>query len=328
MLDFKFPKSFFRRNILFISFLIILSICPLLILRLVFLSRIEERKEIEETISNGECIQVIVIGSSHAACIDIPTLGLDGINLALGGRDIPEIQYYLDFLIPRLPNLQYVFVSISYFSFFLDNQLISKGLADSRIAMYSSIPSFSYLSGDQANFLVGRFFPFVQPDHWQGFLKDMFNIYSIRDIKNDSGLTSNIWIPDSGVIQARTLNFELKKQRTMSKNPNVVSKNLTGIKKIISTCKQNNLTIVFFTPPYYHLYNSYYNSNDICQTDSIMQLLQSRYHMLYLNFSHDSNYCYNELFFLDEDHLNKSSKISFTKLIADSLKLLKNDERK
>jgi hypothetical protein len=84
---------------------------------------------IDVLISKADSIQALALGNSHSCAIDFNELGFNGYRVADGGNDMFEVEYQVKVLFPYLPDLEIVFINISYFSFFIDNAAITEHIA-------------------------------------------------------------------------------------------------------------------------------------------------------------------------------------------------------
>jgi hypothetical protein len=102
-----------------------------------------DRMRFENVMKNRQNVQAIVLGNSHGDNISFEALGIDGYSLARAWGDFFETQYYVNYLLPRLPNLEIVFIPISYFSFSWDNGSVTK-LEDRRAQIYQTLPAWNF----------------------------------------------------------------------------------------------------------------------------------------------------------------------------------------
>jgi hypothetical protein len=120
-----------------------------------------------------EGVQAIVLGNSHAGSIDPAAMGLRGLHLNRAGGDLFETERALATWLPRAPNLKWVLVSLSYFSFGYDNAA-SPATVRNRIAFYDNNANARPVEGDLQNFALGRLQPLfpslylLRGDAWEG----------------------------------------------------------------------------------------------------------------------------------------------------------------
>ena len=112
--------------------------------------------------------EALVVGCSHGRGIDLDRMGFVGVNLSMPWLDLFEIDYQLRALLPRLPKVRTVFIAVPYFAFSWDNSLIRDSqLLISRRLFYYHAPFFSFMPGDYENFIKGKLWRLLRPDHWE-----------------------------------------------------------------------------------------------------------------------------------------------------------------
>lgn len=89
---------------------------------------------------------------------------------------------------------------------------------------------------------------------------------------------------------------------------------IQALKDIISTCKQNNIDLVFiYSPRWFIIQDSFCNEviPDLCSENGIC----------YLNMSNDSTFINNPTYFADQTHLNDEGAQVFSTMLTEKLKL-------
>lgn len=280
----------------------------------------EDRKRIQEVLQNCDKVEVLVVGGSNAAAIKIDKSEYFGYNLFVNGRDFAEIYYTLNFLIPKLPKLKYVFITLNYFTLYRDNLSISQGLADSRVVMYYSTPSWTFIPGDFTNFLLGKFFPFIKENHWQSIIKSLLNFNDWRARKHQE-TNKNVLKPDSTKIYTKVYKYSVyEKGIAIRNNPQVKQYNFSLILNLVKKLNERNINCIFFSTPYYFLYSRFFNNYDKKELRYYLQKLSKEYKFCYLDFSMDPEYIYDPNLFQDEDHLTESASQTFSKTFFKSVK--------
>jgi hypothetical protein len=280
----------------------------------------DEKYLINKYLRNIEFVEAIAIGTSHAWAINFKSLEIEGIGLGLGGRDLTECKYILEFLLsPKNNHIKKVFISISYFSLYQDNTSTDKSLSDARTFMYNTIPSWKMIEGDYRNYIIGKFLPFIQSDHWQGIvikyirkiksgIHDKTNEKIAVKIKSPTNMNKEIPIKE---IEVRVFSqHRLHERSKKNKIYNVKEYNLNILKDIIKMLKANGVEPILFTPPYYYKYNELYNDTYIKERKNEMKHIVEDFNIKYLDYSMDSDFIYDSRFFHDADHINlQTSKI-------------------
>lgn len=129
--------------------------------------------ELAEAPGAWEGAEAIVLGNSHAGSIDLAAMGLDGHHLNRAGGDLLETERTLALWLPRAADLEWVLVSLSYFSFAYDNAA-SPATVRNRIAFYDNNAQARPVAGDLQNFALGQLQPLfpslylLRGDAWEG----------------------------------------------------------------------------------------------------------------------------------------------------------------
>ena len=171
MPEFRFFARPLVRSVLFLS--ILAALIAVLYIAGEPHSKYGARKQkVKDIIADNEQIEALVFGSSHANCVNPRAFGLKGENLGRGGTDMFEVDYKIRAIVPHLPKMKVVFISISYFSFFYDNAAYedsdgTKTRAELRTELYATYPSWSFIEGDLSELIAGKLSPLITEDHWQ-----------------------------------------------------------------------------------------------------------------------------------------------------------------
>ena len=145
----------------------------------------------------------IVVGASHGKGVDLEELGVRGQNLSHNGQDLFEMAYIARSAANRAPQLETVIVTLSYFSFALDNGATeARGVRNRigrRIEMYAAFPRAAFVPGDHAEFVKGLLYPIVTRDHFQrGFERNLRRLLRAFSNRPTRAKRSNARAADSG----------------------------------------------------------------------------------------------------------------------------------
>lgn len=145
----------------------------------------------------------VVVGSSHGRDVDLEALGVEGQNLSHNGQDLFEMVYIVRSAVKRAPQLETVIITLSYFTFALDNAAYERGGVRDRIGrrvqMYSAFPRAAFLPGDQAEFAKGLLYPIVTRDHFQrGFERNLRRFLRFFSDRPERAKRSTARAADSG----------------------------------------------------------------------------------------------------------------------------------
>ena len=166
-------KKYFK----FLLFIVIITSMIALLNKYIPSETNEEKMKVNFLLSHQNEIESVTLGRSHAASLVYSYWDMEGVNFALGGRDLAGIDYQITYFLNHLPNIKEVLISISYSTMTLDDESLAQGnLNDARKSLYYSIPSYSIIDNhDINNYVFGKFLPFIQADHGYDLLKRVFS---------------------------------------------------------------------------------------------------------------------------------------------------------
>jgi hypothetical protein len=283
-----------------------------------------DKMNVESVINERQNVQAIVLGNSHGDNISFETMGFRGYSLSRAWGDIFETQYYLNYLVPRLPNLEFVFIPISYFSFNWDNGSIEK-LEDRRSQIYTTLPAWNFIEGDFDQFLEGKvdnLLPLkavVREDHWKGVF------YAVVLGKKDNSsinqiLQENCDYQDQKILEdvakARVFDTLDMGKEVVSKHPDIQTDIYATLAETVEFLQSEGIRVVFFTPPYYQEYSKIYMRESPASISnmylSISKLIRE-YQIEYYDFSNDKTFIEDIQLYKDSDHLNLCGKQRFSR---------------
>ena len=269
-----------------------------------------------EIFSKKDSLVALNFGNSHTCAINFKSLNLYGKGVGYGGGgDLSEIKYQLEYIVPKLPNLKYVFITMSYFQPYTNNLAASNGdMVDTRIANYYAIPpSFNYIikQKDFKNYIASKIIPFISEKALID--RNIIDKLTAMNILDKAPDIKNIWIPDTTKIMAKVIAHQLLyHEKTLRYLPNVLSFNLDIACDIAHYLYSRNIKLIFYTPPYYYLYTKYYQKKYLADHKKFMGDLMAKTSITYFNLSTDSSFIYNPFLFNDQDHLNEAGAILFS----------------
>lgn len=305
-------KQFIAKSVVFL----LLLVCSVLVMnRLLCPNALQvEKSRIDEILSDRSSIEAVCLGRSHAASLDYDAIGVHGANLAMGGRDLASIEFWLDTMVPHLPHLREVDISISYSSLYFDNKAFGSGVVDARVALYHSLPTMHFMSGDRGDFLVGKFFTFIHPDHGREALLAMLGK---RQGLMGGGAYAENYMPESKMDENATYQAYIHsadRNRASRNDPDVIRKNVECISRIHKKLAERRIRCVFFTPPYHLYYTKHFPQEDIKEMKQAMQELHDREGVVYLDYSVTGGISSDVTYFHNADHLNGRGKEAFSKM--------------
>jgi hypothetical protein len=283
-----------------------------------------DKFNIETVINERQDAQAIVMGNSHGDNITFETMEFHGYSLSRAWGDVFETQHYLNYLVPRLPNLEIVFIPISYFSFNWDNGSIEK-LEDRRSQIYTTLPAWNFIKGDFEQFLEGKvdkLFPVkavVREDHWKGVF-----YAAVSGKKGNSSinyiLLENCDYQDQKILEdiaeARVLDTLNMGKEVASKRPDILTDTYATLAETVEFLQSKGIRVVFFTPPYYQEYSKIYmreSPDSISNMHVLISKLIWEYQIEYYDFSNDKTFVDDIRLYKDSDHLNLCGKQRFSR---------------
>jgi hypothetical protein len=284
--------------------------------------RVEHQRNRDQLFENRESIEAITLGNSHSDSLDYSVMGIEGQSVALAAADLFEIEKYALTLVEELPRLETVFIAISYYSFSRDNAHF-QSLESRRIGFYSMVPVWSAIEGDTQNFLLGKVDAYthvrsvVRSDHWQGVLRRLFSSSSPESLLTYDGVrTTSAWGECSHYTdeQLDAHAFEIAGRNVSSSmemaaaHPGLEQDTFDALSRTIERLKSRGIQVILFTPPYYRMYNEYFEEQGSAIIEQWRQetgRLQEIYQVPYYDFSRDAEIITHPELFYNSDHLSE-----------------------
>ena len=250
--------------------------------------------------------EALVVGCSHGRGIDLDRMGFVGVNLSMPWLDLFEIDYQLRALLPRLPKVRTVFIAVPYFAFSWDNSLIRDSqLLISRRLFYYHAPFFSFMPGDYENFIKGKLWRLLRPDHWEHVILLTKPVV----VTGESGeIIEAILSDDPGTREEETktrVDETMGYRREMNaKDPNIRERTFATMTSLIDFLSEMKIRTVFFTPPYYFKYTEHCGKEVSGEMHEMMGRLVNAGKTEYYDFSADPDFIRDAHYFANCDHLN------------------------
>lgn len=291
-----------------------------------------DKERVSDLLLNANEAEAIVVGNSHGDDIILAYVNYDeGYQLSRAWGDLFEIEYYLRYFVPRLPNLKVVFIPVSYFTFSWDNASV-ENLTIRRSNMYSAVPSWRFVEGDAAHFINGRFSELLpistifREDNWKGVFYRLPGRFT--DAEPITAHTDDCFSPriEELVQQAEQRaqqQFEIGNEISRNR-PTVQQDTLEKASEIIEYLQSRGIRVIFFTPPYYEAYTAAYqriNPQAIPMLYENMQKLQQLHGVEYYDFSTNPDFAGNHQLFKDSDHLNFCGAQRFSTTLEHQMKM-------
>lgn len=309
-------KSFFFKCLLFL----ILLVCAIAMMNRFVRPKLFRvaKARVDQLLSKAPEVEAICLGRSHAAALDYESIGVKGVNMALGGRDLASIEFWLDTMVPKLPQLHSVHICISFSSLYYDNKAFGSGVADARAALYHSLPGFRYMAGDRSDFVLGKFFPFIHPDNGRKLILSLFRKHGVVE---NSGWDDNFMPEDKMEQSAQDQAYihSADRKRALRNDPNLIQENIECISRIYHKLASQNIECIFFTPPYHRDYTKYFPKTHINEMKLAMRNLQEPEGLIYFDYSEVERISNDVKYFHNADHMNEHGKKEFSKLFSSQL---------
>lgn len=291
--------------------------------------RIEHQQRVADLQARNDRIQAIALGNSHSDSIDYSVLGVEGQSLAFAAADLFEIEKYAASMADRLPHLQTVFISLSYYSFSRDNSTFEP-FRTRRIQFYSMIPAWSPVPGDDYNFLLGKLESYThvmsvaRSDSWQGVWVGLAaDAESPSQPPYDGIRTDSVWGECFHYTeeQLKTHAQEIAGRNVSSStqmasaHPELAQDAFKALARTIVGLQSSGLRVILFTPPYYEAYNTVFEKKGpdiIGEMRRMTERLRQTYQVDYYDFSADPEFTSHPELFYNSDHLNECGKRVFS----------------
>jgi len=269
-----------------------------------------------------EEISILFIGTSHTQnAINPEYIDQEAANLGFAGQDLQTSYALLENYIPKLSNLKYLGIEISYHSLELKN----------RPDYWRN--SFYYRFFDLEN---------LHPEHYQlknevlsltNFHYFFKNFIRFINPWNETKNYNEYGFPNSD-IEGRFLRFQYGQDAIFNSYMNskrifrhsdtdieAYRQNIHIVDKIINLAEDHNINIFFYDTPLYTTYRACMIREKLNRRDTMIDNLETDgFH--FLNFSSCNNFSVKE--YKDDDHLNSLGARRFTKMMNDSINLLDN----
>ena len=262
-------------------------------------------------------------------------------------------------LLYRYPNVKFVLSPIKYSDLILidtkkinsqqENILgpayreimdkVSDGLG-LRKSYYKSIPSFNWVNGDIKNFFESKFSLIIRQDHWKEIIYNLFKNHPVLNpneyYKTDKygqstrSLAYTYKNPDSLDEMAKKIQVPnyINNCKVMAYfNNDIPNETYKCLISVIKYLRQRNIKLIFITTPVYFSFTKYYDKKYIHLMKINMNQLKKEYGIKYYDFSTDTTFSYNNKFFYNSDHLNKTGAKKFSKKLLFTLIKNIDDEK-
>lgn len=298
--------------------------------------RTEHQQRVENLEARRDQIEAITLGNSHSDAVDYSVLGMDGQSLAFAAADLFEVEKYAAYMSDRLPNLDAVFIAVSYYSFSRDNATFEP-FRRLRIRYYSMVPAWSPIRGDISNFVLGRLESYthamsvVRSDGWEGVWLGLANEEPATEpVQFDGVVTTSAWGTCSHYTAEQLESHALdiaSRNVTSSSQMAAVHQGLEqdafeALARTIERLQSKGIRVVLFTPTYYERYNAYFMEQGAYMYEDMKQKmdeLQRTYQVEYYDFSSDPEIAIHPELFYNSDHLSECGHKVFSAKLLEAM---------
>ena len=278
-------------------------------------------------------IMALSAGHSQSRAIDFESMNLPGFYSWRNGQDLFETTYKVRQLAPRIPELKVVLIPFAYTLLWMDNVAItSSNRSMLRLEMYNTYPRpTQIIEGDLQRFIAGLLAPVVRYDHWLPVLSQIR-----RGTPADIPILENGWnttkLRDRPISSPSELFFDsllkakyhvLPVQETTASHPDVLPDLEKLVKGMIECLQGQDIGVVFYTPPYFHSYNSLVGTDIILNAQNILKDWIAEYpNASYLDYSTHQDFTEETHLFYDAAHLNGAGAAAFSRLLVQEVDIL------
>lgn len=292
-------------------------------------------QQVRRLLDRAESVTALSVGSSHSRALDFAAMGEAGFHLWRGGGDLFEAVYLARTMAPRLPALETVYVSVSYFSFAVDNATDDER-AVRRRQLYFSVPAHEWIPGDVDNFLRGkarRVVPveaIVRPDHWRGVID---RVLSRPQVASPLPRDRFGQIADARYRRCTSLPRDELREHARSRGerhvrltdemtsirPDVERRAEEALNRLVADMHQRGVHVVLYTPPYSRPYNEQVADRLKRRSRAVAARVARSAGAQFVDFSEDDGFTDDPALFMNSDHLNRCGARLFSRALRDAV---------
>jgi len=281
-------------------------------------------------------IEAINVGNSHNRAVDYEAMELRGFHLWKPGSDMFEVYYLLNAVVPLLPNLKVVLITISPMSFKFDNGFDESrhGMRREYYAITPTIRSWRPIHGDMKNLIKGKLAPLVREDCWRGVVDSILVNTSGDEREKQKAAVMNA-VDEYGYIglhfekrmkrgietdrSQELLNLIRKSEEIFRGNPKIAGEVYETAAATVQMLRQRDIRVIFFSPPVTQLANELFagETPTTALAKQYIQRLEKEFGIEYYDFSQDHAFAQKYEYFFNEDHMNKSGARIFSRRLAE-----------
>jgi hypothetical protein len=276
-----------------------------------------------------DLVQVLILGNSHANyAVDPSQFSLCAYNLANVNQSIYFDKRLTMGILPEMPKLKYVLISIDFHSLYFSSQgardfwsYYGNGIKlEDRNYLLANISPFlfGYTPSIGATMLVKRILYVIKYRHEKTI------DFVVENGVNIKGTIRNGFMAREGHDE---YSFDKISCKARADDFNLIVKSSTDKKAVvydlmdfIQYLKSRNIIPVLFSSPTYQGFYSCLDKNMISQNQRDIDFLCKKYNLEYLDYANCSLFEMNDFF--NCDHLNEKGAEKFSKILSNELTVI------
>lgn len=282
-------------------------------------------------------IRAISVGNSHAQAIEFKSLGINGYHLWLPAADFFEIDHLVRYAVPKMPNIEFVLINISYFSFRFDNAAIESRRIR-RKWLYASMNRWQYIKGDRTEFITGKLNSWTGVDtvmstKTEQVIKALIgqNISDPLPSRGPNGQrlykpyiecqhqeSHDVLVRESKSPVERHLRLE---QNMQSAHPHLHEDTIETVDELLNYLSEKEIEVLLYTPPYFVEYTNQYEQSKIVDMQQVARNIAEIHQVQYLDYSVHPDFINDSKVFYNADHLNLCGARKFSQELASKINL-------
>lgn len=283
------------------------------------------KQRIESLLERAPDLRILTVGNSHGSAVHQASVGRRNGSIWLLAEDVWEIESQLEYLLPRMPELDTLLFTASFGTLYHDNAHTTHPSRDTvRRFFYAQPPGYPMIDGDWVNWFEGRMTTaLVRSDHWEPVFAPLFGVEEDGGAADDDGtprivardrepMTHERLAEDAATnVLPRHAEFE---ENMLELNPDVVDDTTEVLRRVVAMCRERDVRVVFFTPPYSRPYLAGVDPEQRATLERVMAALTETDGVEYHDFSDEPTIADDPTNFVNADHLSAKGAEAFTKL--------------
>jgi hypothetical protein len=292
-----------------------------------------ERLRMERLLHYAKRIEALSVGNSHSLAVDFDVMDVAGYHVWSRGQDVFEVEAQLRDLLPELPNLETVLMTVSFGSFLRDNGASTdedRGMV--RSVWYSTTRTPRMIGVDLENYAKGLMQRgIVSPDHWRSVFDELAR--RARGIERPRRQYMNllgaagqaIVVPPMNKRRATTHEYLVTdaeqiviprharlQANMLENNPDMEADTYAAMQRIIALLEEAGIRAIFYTPPYYKTYTDGVVDETKRSMRENMARLVAEHGIEYHDFSQDPLFAGKPGAFVNCDHMGLEGSREFS----------------